>query len=58
MRRLVPELDRDYSLYLVTDSTKPILGDRNLVDVVEEAIKGGKSLPLLATELVIDEYQA
>ncbi|KAJ9639333.1 thiamine biosynthetic bifunctional enzyme [Coniosporium tulheliwenetii] len=31
----------DYSLYLVTDNTKPILGDRDLCWVVEEAVKGG-----------------
>ena len=31
----------DYSLYLVTDSTPAILGDRDLVSVVEDAIKGG-----------------
>jgi thiamine-phosphate diphosphorylase/hydroxyethylthiazole kinase len=31
----------DYSLYLVTDSTEAILGSRDLVDVVEEALLGG-----------------
>lgn len=31
----------DYSLYLVTDSTPGILGDRDLVEVVEAALKGG-----------------
>ena len=31
----------DYSLYLVTDSTPAILGDRSLTNVVEQAIKGG-----------------
>ena len=31
----------DYSLYLVTDSTPAILGDRDLFQVVEEAIRGG-----------------
>ncbi|KAF2742867.1 TMP-TENI-domain-containing protein [Sporormia fimetaria CBS 119925] len=31
----------DYSIYLVTDSTPAILGDRDLVQVVEEALKGG-----------------
>ncbi|KAF2788067.1 TMP-TENI-domain-containing protein [Melanomma pulvis-pyrius CBS 109.77] len=31
----------DYSLYLVTDSTAAILGDRNLVEVVEQALLGG-----------------
>jgi thiamine-phosphate diphosphorylase/hydroxyethylthiazole kinase len=31
----------DYSLYLVTDSTPAILGDRRLEDVVEAAVLGG-----------------
>ncbi|KOS17645.1 putative thiamine biosynthetic bifunctional enzyme [Escovopsis weberi] len=31
----------DYSVYLVTDSTPEILGDRNLVEVVEAALQGG-----------------
>jgi thiamine-phosphate diphosphorylase/hydroxyethylthiazole kinase len=34
----------DYSLYLVTDSTPQILGDRSLVEVVEAAINGGAKL--------------
>jgi len=34
----------DYSLYLVTDSTPAILGERNLVSVVEAALKGGVTL--------------
>jgi thiamine-phosphate diphosphorylase/hydroxyethylthiazole kinase len=34
----------DYSLYLVTDSTPAILGDRNLVDVVEAALSGGVTI--------------
>ncbi|KAH9866694.1 hypothetical protein J1614_008387 [Plenodomus biglobosus] len=34
----------DYSLYLVTDSTKAILGERNLVDVVEQALLGGVTI--------------
>src|SRR5690606_14812864 len=34
----------DYSLYLVTDSTPAILGSRNLVEVVEAALKGGVTL--------------
>lgn len=33
----------DYSLYLVTDSTPAILGPRNLVEVVEQALLGGMS---------------
>ncbi|GAB1320537.1 thiamine biosynthetic bifunctional enzyme [Madurella fahalii] len=33
--------DVNYSLYLVTDSTPAILGDRSLYHVVEEALKGG-----------------
>lgn len=31
----------DYSLYLVTDSTAAILGDRDLVEVVRAAVEGG-----------------
>jgi thiamine-phosphate diphosphorylase/hydroxyethylthiazole kinase len=31
----------DYSLYLVTDSTPAILGDRDLVEVVDSALSGG-----------------
>jgi thiamine-phosphate diphosphorylase/hydroxyethylthiazole kinase len=34
----------DYSLYLVTDSTPEILGQKDLVDVVEAALKGGVTL--------------
>ena len=33
----------DFSLYLVTDSTKTILGNRDLVDVVNSAVRGGTS---------------
>ncbi|KXX74321.1 putative thiamine biosynthetic bifunctional enzyme [Madurella mycetomatis] len=36
--------DVDYSLYLVTDSSPAILGDRSLFHVVEEALKGGVTL--------------
>jgi thiamine-phosphate diphosphorylase/hydroxyethylthiazole kinase len=32
----------DYSLYLVTDSTEAILGSRELVQVVEQALAGGQ----------------
>ncbi|MCJ1311741.1 hypothetical protein MMC25_005414 [Agyrium rufum] len=34
----------DYSLYLVTDSTPAILGRKDLVRVVEDAIKGGVTI--------------
>ena len=33
--------DIDYTLYLVTDSTPAILGDKDLVVVVKAAIEGG-----------------
>ncbi len=36
--------DVDYSLYLVTDSTPSILGDRDIVDVVEAALRGGVTI--------------
>lgn len=32
----------DYSVYLVTDSTPAILGDKDLVAVVKAAVEGGK----------------
>ena len=34
----------DLTLYLVTDSTPPILGDKDLVHQVEEALKGGVTI--------------
>lgn len=34
----------DYSLYLVTDSTPAILGNRDLVEIVEAAIRGGVTI--------------
>ncbi|TGO58839.1 hypothetical protein BOTNAR_0174g00262 [Botryotinia narcissicola] len=34
----------DYSLYLVTDSSPAILCDRNLVDVVDAAVRGGVTI--------------
>ncbi|OAL48449.1 TMP-TENI-domain-containing protein [Pyrenochaeta sp. DS3sAY3a] len=34
----------DYSLYLVTDSTDAILGSRDLVEVVEQALRGGVTI--------------
>lgn len=34
----------DYSVYLVTDSTEAILGTRDLVKVVEDALIGGMCL--------------
>ncbi|KAF2126138.1 TMP-TENI-domain-containing protein [Dothidotthia symphoricarpi CBS 119687] len=34
----------DYSLYLVTDSTEAILGSRDLVEVVEQALLGGVTI--------------
>jgi thiamine-phosphate diphosphorylase/hydroxyethylthiazole kinase len=34
----------DYSVYLVTDSTPAILGDRDLCAVVEASVRGGASV--------------
>ena len=34
----------DYSLYLVTDSTPTILGDKDLPSIVEAAIEGGVTI--------------
>ncbi|WPH02973.1 Hypothetical protein R9X50_00584500 [Acrodontium crateriforme] len=36
--------DVDYSLYLVTDNTPAILGDRDLVSVVQAAVQGGATI--------------
>ena len=33
----------DYSLYLVTDSTEALLRGRDLVEVVQAAVKGGNT---------------
>lgn len=37
----MPSKTVDYSLYLVTDSTHAILGDKDLVQVVQKAVEGG-----------------
>lgn len=34
----------DYTLYLVTDSTPAILGDKDICDVVDAAIRGGVTI--------------
>ena len=52
----------DYSLYLVTDSTDAILGSRDLVDVVEQALQGGRlhfplSLPVPIPASCSENYQ-
>lgn len=39
-----PLTEVDYTLYLVTDSTPAILGDRDLCDVVERAVRGGVTI--------------
>lgn len=36
----------DYSLYLVTDSTPAILGQRDICQVVEAAVKGGRCVAM------------
>ena len=43
-RRSHTDADLKYTLYLVTDSSPQILGDRDLCDVVEQAIKGGVTI--------------
>jgi thiamine-phosphate diphosphorylase/hydroxyethylthiazole kinase len=40
----MPTADIDYSLYLVTDQTPAVLGDKDIVDVVEAALKGGVTI--------------
>jgi len=32
----------DYSLYLVTDNTPAILGSRDLIQIVRQAVDGGQ----------------
>ncbi|KAK3997261.1 Hydroxyethylthiazole kinase family-domain-containing protein [Cladorrhinum sp. PSN332] len=44
--------DVKYGLYLVTDSTPAILGDKSLFHVVEEALKGGVSIVQLREKTV------
>jgi len=44
----------NYSLYLVTDNTTAILGDRDLCWVVEEAVKGGELVKHIKQETVPD----
>lgn len=44
----------NYSLYLVTDNTNAILGDRDLCWVVEEAVKGGGLVKHIKRETVPD----
>jgi thiamine-phosphate diphosphorylase/hydroxyethylthiazole kinase len=34
----------DYTLYLVTDSTPAILGDKDICDVVDRAVRGGVTI--------------
>jgi Thiamine monophosphate synthase len=43
-RKSHTDADLNYTLYLVTDSSPQILGDRDLCDVVEQAIKGGVTI--------------
>lgn len=43
----------DYSVYLVTDNTPAILGDKDIVDVVRAAVAGGRSLVQMLDQLHI-----
>lgn len=45
----MPRPPVDYSLYLVTDSTSAILGEKDLVAVVRAAVEGGKTQTLRAS---------
>ncbi|KAL2213424.1 Hydroxyethylthiazole kinase [Sarocladium strictum] len=38
---MAPQSPVDYGVYLVTDSTPAILGEKDLVDVVRQALRGG-----------------
>lgn len=42
----------DLSVYLVTDSTPAILGNRDLCEVVRDAVQGGKSAPAVEWSLL------
>ena len=44
----------DYTLYLVTDSTPAILGSKDLVSVVRDAIEGG----ILHVRIVVNMQQS
>lgn len=44
----------DYSLYLVTDSTEVILGDKDLIDVVHKAVEGGKSNDIIQIGCILN----
>ena len=48
MRSDESKMKIDFSLYLVTDSTAPILRGRHLPTVVKEAIEGGSQIRLIA----------
>ncbi len=37
----MPMKNVDYSLYLVTDSTPAVLGDKDLISVTKAAVEGG-----------------
>lgn len=46
-----------YSLYLVTDSSEAILGNKNLLTVVENAIRGGvKVVQLREKHLGVEKF--
>lgn len=43
----MPSNKIDYSLYLVTDSTTPVLKGRHLPTIVQEAIRGGSHIKII-----------
>jgi thiamine monophosphate synthase len=45
-------MEADYSLYLVTDSKASILGNKDLVAVVEAALAGGVTVSNIETKSV------
>lgn len=48
------EMEPDYSLYLVTDNTPAILGGRDLVSIVEDAVRGGTATPYKTLHIPLD----
>lgn len=44
----------DYTLYLVTDNTPAILGHRDILDVVKDAIEGGMASLQQASQNFVD----
>jgi len=42
-QRNMTKMQVDYSVYLVTDNTPAILGDKDIIEVVRAAVEGGST---------------